>query len=219
MSADTDRQYDVFERTAGTTTLASTGPEGGNGGLGLTSAASPETARGCSSPQPKRSERRHGPPVRRLRAAGDTTTLISSGPDGGNGALAAVFSHASGDGSRALFTTAEPLVAADTDGQVDVYERAAGTTTLISAGPGGGNGAFNVSFRGASRDGSRVFFDTVESLVSSDTDSALDIYERAGDTTTLMSTGPDGGNGAVGALFTGASLDGSRVFFTTTSRS
>jgi hypothetical protein len=51
---------------------------------------------------------------------------------------------------------------------------------LISTGPNGGNLDFDVSFLGASTDASRVFFETDESLASADTDSELDIYERAG---------------------------------------
>ena len=61
-------------------------------------------------------------------------------------------------------------MSADTDTSIDVYERAGGQTTLVSTGPTGGNGAFHASFRGASADGTRVFFETVESLVSADTD-------------------------------------------------
>ena len=216
VSADTDGQIDVYERTDGTTTLASTGPEGGNGALGAHfSGVSGDGSRVFFATAEALVSADTDRQYDVYERAGDTTTLISSGPDGGNGELAAVFAHASGDGSRALFITSEPLVAADTDGQVDVYERADGTTTLMSVGPGGGNGAFNVSFRGASRDGSRIFFDTVESLASSDTDGAVDIYERAGGTTTLISAGPGGGNGGFGARFAGASLDGSRVFFST----
>src|SRR5947208_380045 len=42
-------------------------------------------------------------------------------------------------------------------------------------------------FNGASSDGTRVFFETTERLVAADTDSALDVYQRAGSTTTLIS--------------------------------
>ena len=47
----------------------------------------------------------------------------------------------------------------------------------------------------ADEGGTHVFFTTREALVGSDTDSSLDVYERAGGTTTLVSTGPSGGNG------------------------
>ena len=51
--------------------------------------------------------------------------------------------------------------------------------------------------------------------MSADTDTAQDLYERAGGQTTLLSTGPTGGNGAFEASFADASADGSRVFFRT----
>ena len=63
-------------------------------------------------------------------------------------------------------------MSADTDTFVDVYERAGGQTTLVSTGPTGGNGTFHAGFAGASADGTRVFFETEESLVSADTDTA-----------------------------------------------
>src|SRR4051812_46726616 len=71
----------------------------------------------------------------------------------------------------------------------------------VSTGPTGGNGAFAPNFVGASADGTRVFFVTGESLVSADTDVAQDLYERAGGQTTLVSTGPTGGNGVLNAFF------------------
>ena len=92
-------------------------------------------------------------------------------------------------------------MSADTDTALDVYERAGGQTTLVSTGPTGGNGAFDAFFAGASADGTRVFFGTAESLVSADTDTTVDVYERAGGQTTLVSTGPTGGNGIFDAFF------------------
>ena len=66
------------------------------------------------------------------RSGGATTALLSTGPAGGNGAAAALFGGASDDGTRVFFATNESLVAADTDSSQDVYERAAGVTTLLS---------------------------------------------------------------------------------------
>jgi hypothetical protein len=74
------------------------------------------------------------------------------------------------------FDTPDGLVTTDTDGRVDVYEWAGAQTTLVSTGPTSGNGAFDVTFKGASVDGIRVFFATAEPLVSTDTDTAIDIY-------------------------------------------
>jgi Ca2+-binding RTX toxin-like protein len=147
--------------------------------------------------------------------AGGQTTLVSTGPTGGNGSLNAAFRGASADGTRVSFVTTESLVSADTDTFVDVYERAGGQTTLVSTGPTGGNGTFDVIFAGASADGTRVFFVTAEALAAADTDTSTDVYERAGGQTTLLSTGPTGGYGTFQVTFRGASADGTRVFFTT----
>jgi hypothetical protein len=146
-----------------------------------------------------------------------TTTLVSTGPSGGNGAFNAAFDAISADGARVLFDTAESLVPSDTDSVTDLYQRAGGTTTLVSTGPSGGNGAFSAGYASGSKDESRVFFGTQESLVPSDTDSAFDVYERFAGATTLISVGPTGGNAPTTAfmLENSASADGTHAFFNT----
>lgn len=163
---------------------------------------------------------------------GGVTTLVSRGEAAlGNGAFDVVappFGN-SADGSRAFFGTGEKLVAGDTDancqgGCGDVYERSGGTTALVSQGVAPrGNGETHASFVANSADGSRVFFVTTESLLAADDDdctsigvfpSCLDVYERAGGVTTLVSTGPNA-PGAFGSFFDAASADGDRVFFST----
>jgi hypothetical protein len=148
-------------------------------------------------------------------ASHNTTEIVSTGPNGGNGAISSQYRGASADGARIFFQSSEQLVAADTDTRMDLYQRSGGTTTLLSTGPTGGNGAFNVSFSANTPDGARVFFRTSEQLVSSDTDTTQDLYERFNGTTTLMSTGPAGGNGSFQVIFDGISQDGSKVFFDT----
>src|SRR5687768_10088349 len=69
-------------------------------------------------------------------------------------------------------------------------------TNWLSTSPTAGNGAFDASIEGFSDDGTRTFFQTAEQMSPDDTDSSPDIYMRAGSTTTLISTGPAGGNGA-----------------------
>lgn len=147
--------------------------------------------------------------------SGGTTTVLSIGSAGGAGAFGANFVSNSQDGTRVFFNTSEQLESSDTDAQPDLYERMGGTTTLISTGPAGGNGAFGVANSAISADGTRVVFVTDESLVGADTDSREDVYERSGGATTLISTGPIGGNGVHDAALAGASQDGTRQFFTT----
>ncbi|PWU18332.1 MAG: hypothetical protein C5B48_14825 [Candidatus Rokuibacteriota bacterium] len=140
---------------------------------------------------------------------------ISIGPSGGNGAVNAFFDGNSRDGTHAFFETSESLVASDTDNAFDIYERVGNTTNIVSTGPSGGNGADDAFFDGTSSDGTKVFFDTTESLVPADTDSSIDVYMRSGGTTTLLSTGPSGGNGNFDVTFDGATKDGSHVYFET----
>ena len=153
-----------------------------------------------------------GPPA---LANHSSTQRVSTGPAGGNGAFFSDFEGASTDGSRVFFQTDESLMGTDTDTQQDVYERVGTTTNLVSTGPIGGNGPFGALFWDASPDGTSVVFDTKESLVSGDTDSSIDLYRRSGSTTTLLSLGSGGGNGAFDALFDAASTDGTHVFFHT----
>jgi hypothetical protein len=215
-SADTDSQGDVYERSGGTTTLVSTGPTGGNGPSDAAyKGASADGSRVFFETSEQLTSADTDSNVDVYERSGGTTTLLSTGPAGGNGAADAFFAGASKDGSRVWFETKESLVPGDTDGRQDVYERSGGTTSLISSGPTGGNGAFDANFQGASKDGSRVWIGTLEQLAPTDLDSNFDIYERSGGTTTQVSLGPAGGNGSYDAFFDGASADGSRVFFDT----
>ena len=154
------------------------------------------------------------------RTAG-TTTLVSDStgltdPDTHD----ILFEGASADGSRVFLSTSQKLTTDDLDtNRQDVYERAGGTTTLVSA-PATGFSDPNtngVDFAGASADGSRVFLETSQALTAGDIDTArLDVYERAGGVTTLVSqpsVPPDPNSGD--ASFGGASQDGTRIFFTT----
>lgn len=213
--ADTDSQYDVYQRSGGSTTLISTGPAGGTGALPARYAGNSATGSrvwfetneslvtGDTDTRQDVYER-----------AGTTTTEVSTG---GNGPFDSFFDGASSDGSHVFFHTAEPLAGGDTDTNRDVYDRTGGTTVRVSTGPSGGNGAFDAFFVGTSLDGSHVFLETAEPLVAGDTDTRQDVYERVGGTTTnWLSTGPSGGNGAFDAFFDGASADGTRVFFDTT---
>ena len=216
VGADTDTQTDLYERSGGQTTLISTGPDGGNGAFGASpNGVSADGARVLFSTAESLVGVDTDTQTDLYERSGGQTTLISIGPDGGNGPFGANFEGVSTDGTGVLFSTGESLVSADTDAQFDLYERSGGQTTLISTGPAGGNGAFDPSFEDVSADGAVVLFSTDETLVSADTDAQVDVYEHSGGQTTLISTGPAGGNGAFESSFEGVSADGARVLFRT----
>ncbi len=192
---DTDDERDIYERSGGATTLIGrvgtfvpNGPypmhfiRASEDGSRVFFRTAQSLAGGDSDGQEDIYEYSSG-----------TTTRVSTGPTGGNSIppLGGVptFDAISADGTRAFFHTVEPLVADDTDGTTDVYERSGGTTTLVSPGVSGPT-ADGVSMGGISHDGTRVFFVTDGQLVGADTDAAEDVYERASGTTTLVSTRP-----------------------------
>jgi hypothetical protein len=150
---------------------------------------------------------------------GGATTLVSAVPGRGSGPQDACARFqgcpglaVSADGARVVFETADALTPADTDGVVDVYERFGGGVRLVSHGGTGGAPAF---LDGASSDGTRAIFSTAERLAQADTDAVVDIYERAGTTTTLVSRGVQNGNTSAAAAAEGVSTDASRVVFST----
>jgi hypothetical protein len=226
-SNDTDGSWqDLYQNDNGTTTLISTGPTGGSAGfhafyLGHSADGSHVY---FQTGEAEVSGDTDGGFQDVYDNFNGTTTLMSTGPAGGNGAFDAGYGGASADGSHIFFLTKEVMTGDDTDTSRDVYDRSGGTTTRVSTGPNGGNGAFNANFDGVSQDGSKVWFDTREALVSGDTDGGCkdalgnpvlqctDVYERAGGGTSLISCC---GSGAFEAFFSGASVDGSKVFFRT----
>lgn len=219
--ADTDSSQDVYDWSGGAPVLASIGPDGGNGESVVTYAGTSgdgsvvyfqtserlDTTADIDSAQDV------------YQRSGGVTTLASAGEGGkGNENVLASFSGASSSGGVVFFRTAEALTAEDTDSSQDVYQRSGGVTTLVSIGPAGGNGSADASFAGASADGSKVFFVTLESLVSADTDSSLDVYRRAGSETVLVSSGQINGNGEFPVGLHGVSASGEKAFFTTQER-
>jgi len=215
-AADTDGAFDVYERAGGATTLISTGSPGGNGAHDVIfHAISRDGSRVFFETDEQLLAADTDSQTDVYERSGGTTSLVSTGPAGGNGPFFVAFGGVSADGTRVVLETDEQLVAADSDASYDVYQRAGGITTLISTGPAGGNGNFDAGYRDISADGTHVFFQTQEQLVTADTDAQSDVYGRSGGTTTLLSTGPGGGNGALPAAFEGTSADGTRVFLST----
>jgi WD40-like Beta Propeller Repeat len=85
----------------------------------------------------------------------------------------------SSDGRRAFFETDRPLVAADKNATIDVYEwedrdlDGQGELRLVSS----GRGTDHSLFLDASLSGDDVFFTTREQLVGIDTDNQVDLYD------------------------------------------
>jgi hypothetical protein len=221
-AADTDSLLDIYRRdlTAGTTTLVSVAGT-------CPAAADCGASYGGVSPD---GEHAYFETNERLVAedqdssqdvydwsVGGGPALVSIGPAGGNADRIATFADASNDSTRIYFETDESLLAGDQDAANDVYERSGGTTSLISAGPTGGNGDFPASLEWVSPDGSTptVLFGTAEPLTSGDKDLTQDVYARSGGTVTLRSSAATGGNGPYNASFAGASNDGARIFVVT----
>jgi hypothetical protein len=215
-AGDTDSAQDVYMSSGGVTTRVSTGSAGGNGSFdadfeGSSADGSKVFFRTTESLDAADTDSQ--PDL--YEWSGGTTTLIPTG----HGAFKAV----SADGGTVIFSTDQPLTGSDTDSSVDVYSRSGGTTTLLSTGPDGGSGAFDANFAGASPDASHVFFQTSESLVSQDTDTNSDIYERSAGATSWVSAGTGScpllcGNGNFSPNFSAVSADGSHAFLVTDER-
>jgi Tol biopolymer transport system component len=219
---DSDDRADVYDWSGGAVTLASTGPDGGNGEFNVTyagsSAAGDSVYFATGEPLDTTADEDQAQDI--YVRSGGVTKLVSTGPGAGAGNFPAELKWVSPDGSTdaVIFTTAEPLVAADEDEAQDLYERSGETTTLLSTAPEAGNGTQNAIFSAASNDGSHVFFGTGESLVADDEDESVDIYEQSGSSTTRVSAGALNGNGPYGAGLPGISSDGSYAFFTSEER-
>lgn len=234
VSADTDRESDVYMRdlAKGTTTLVSQGeaacaPACGNGPSGADFAAATESGAAVffvTEEQLDAGDTDTMVDVYARNLLAGTTALVSAGgspcpPGCGNGEFPATLRGVAADGSRAFFATFEQLVNADTDTAIDIYERdlPGGPTTLVSQGsascaPGCGNSSSAPAvFAAASADGSKVFFETNEGLVTTDTDGANDVYQRSAGLTTQVSDGTQ----AEPSNLVATSEDGSKAFLVT----
>jgi hypothetical protein len=151
-------------------------------------------------------------------------TTLMSGPTGvpDPNTTDAKFAGVTDDGGEVFFETKERLAPKDSDGgKTDVYSHKAGGTDLASTTTGNDPdpGTGTAVFGGVSRDGTRMFFETDQTLTPDDTDGGnYDLYERFGDGTRLVSgatklqepAGAPGGN-----FYAGSTYDGKRVFFET----
>ncbi len=221
VGADTDDTFDVYEHSGGTTTLVSAP------GAGASGPAAPAFLEGLSEDGTRADFETEENLVSAdtdgvkdvYERSGGTTSLVSAPGAGASGAPAEAFLlGVSTDGSKVFFGTNEDLVAADTDGLTDIYERSGGATTLVSVPGTGAGGAPNaMDFRAMSADGSRIFFETGENLVGADGDGLTDVYERSAGVTSLITSPGAGASGSpADAILSAVSTDGAQVFFITT---
>jgi hypothetical protein len=161
---------------------------------------------------------------------------VTIGASGGNGPVShgdenGDLAASSRDGKRAVFHTEERLTANDRDDRMDLYEWVDGRTRLLSTGPSGGNGPYDVGtprdaelgvergrFLGASADARRVVFSTAERLTAADRDSTFDVYLREDGRITLLSPRGRGGTGELGVRSAHASTSGRRIVLVTYER-
>jgi hypothetical protein len=202
--ADTDDRWDLYSYSDRGIELVSTGPAGGNGPYDICQTGNENCLDAVSRDGTKvyfgsresltaddhdagcyeRTGPANGPCtdvyVRDLTAG--TTRLVTTGPGLDDGQhldfISMRFDAISADGSRAFFRTQMSLVPQDTDGgQLDLYERFAGRTRLLSTGPGVHPGESNVpTFGGSTADGRLVYFNTAAGLLPDDTDQRQDVY-------------------------------------------
>ena len=153
--------------------------------------------------------------------SGATLTLVSDSVSFTS--FDAVFEANSSDGSRVVFSSQESIDVNDTDGgRSDIYQWSSGppaAITLLSIGAASpSDGQFEAIFDGSSKDGTRVFFDTDEKLITTgvgaDTDSRDDIYEWSAGGLTEDRTRQSG----AGPRFLLTSDDGNTVVFDTVER-
>jgi hypothetical protein len=152
---------------------------------------------------------------------GGALTHVTRDPTGPEDDLDAELVWASRDGGRLVFETPEPMAATDGDTAIDLYERTAATGTLIhvSDGATGADGNVDAEFADASGDGSYVLFWTRELLAATDTDTAIDLYERTESGALVhVSDDPTGPDDALHASAAAISRDGTRVVFATEER-
>ena len=214
-AADTDASIDLYVWSiGGGTRLLSTGPVGGDGAYHVdTSAISPDGTRAYFQTTEQLTVDDTDQASDLYEASRDGTSLVYAGPSGTR------FTGVSGDSQHIFFVTDGRLTAEDRDDATDIYESFEGRVRMISTGPTDPQNTFTPRFEASSYDGSRVFFLFRGRLTAADRNDADDLYERFGDTTTLISSGSPSrvwypyspGHLAV-------SPDGERLYFATDER-
>jgi Tol biopolymer transport system component len=226
---DSNNEWDVFVRDieSGTTTLVSANKHGTDSGAGysimpMISADGRFVAFESQSDDLVVTDTNGTMDVFVRDLQSGSTTLVSVNKDGtdsgtGNSYVSAI----SADGRFVAFiSTADDLVATDTNGTMDVFVRdlQSGATTLVSVNKDGTDSGTNASnFPEISANGRFVtFYSLADDLVASDGNGMGDTFVRdlESGATTLVSLNKDGTDSANGYSFTSViSADGRIVAF------
>ena len=202
-TGDADGVRDVFQFQGGVRTLVSEGTQtvtfGGISADGTVVYYSTLASLAAADGDVTEDVYRHNgaTPILMTSSSGDPATIYNAG-----------LRHVSADGSTIIFETREPIPSTGDSGtSVDLFRStgpSSGDKTLLS-----GTGTSDVTWRRATTDGSRMFFETPDALSGSDNDTAVDIYVNESAALTLVSPGTQN----VIASFATATDDG-RAFFT-----
>jgi hypothetical protein len=141
-----------------------------------------------------------------------TSRVVNAGADGGLEGPGTNFSRATPDGSHLIFGSEAQLTGYDNDGHTEIYRYDDETKGLLcvscnpTAEPATGNARLQeldlvrgrIVVNNLTSDGSRVFFETSESLIERDTDGINDIYQWTEET---------GGGGSLNLISSGQSQE------------
>ncbi|MDQ1394940.1 MAG: hypothetical protein QOG64_199, partial [Acidimicrobiaceae bacterium] len=220
---DNDTDADVYDRSAGTTTLVSAAGSGAdpNPADAVFWGVSSDGSTVVFSTTQRLTSADDNSVEDYFTRVGTTTTLVSHA-DAGQPARAddfLTFGGISASGNHIVFSTNDQLKASDTDIYEDVYDYSNGALELISA-PGSGASATDdpAYYDGMSSDGSKVFFESYQSLLTADGDGNNDVYRHTSGTTApaLMTMPGTGADPAADATYRGNTSDGGTLFFMTT---
>lgn len=134
------------------------------------------------------------------------------------GTTQGILEGVSADGSLVVYSSEQPLTAADTDTAIDLYALVGGHLQLVSDRVQlGADEQEDVDLEKISRDGSHIVFSTDEPLTAGDGDpDAEDVYEHTAGVTQLVSDRQQlGGDADTDTSGVRLSADGSRIFFQT----
>ncbi|HEY8502529.1 MAG TPA: hypothetical protein VIL21_07565, partial [Solirubrobacterales bacterium] len=134
VAEDTDSNQDVYESSAGKTTLLSTGPEASGPSFNASFAGASADGSKVFFVTAERfvpQDTDNSADIYRRSASG--TVRVSVGQINGNQEFSTSPQGVSSEGSKAFFTTQERLTEGDNDAEQDVYSWSEGTTLLVSA--------------------------------------------------------------------------------------